>query len=106
METVAKRYEVVVFTASLSKYADPLLDLMDRGQLIRWRLFREACVLFEGNYVKDLNCEWRWLLPWASARFPFACALQRCSHNVCCESNEPRTPALHAAGLMYLQACP
>lgn len=57
METVAKKYEVIVFTASLSKYADPLLDLMDKAQLIRWRLFREACVLFEGNYVKDLNCE-------------------------------------------------
>ncbi|KAG1678280.1 hypothetical protein FOA52_013901 [Chlamydomonas sp. UWO 241] len=45
---------VVVFTASLAKYADPLLDLLDKGNVIRWRLFRESCVLYEGNYVKNL----------------------------------------------------
>jgi RNA polymerase II subunit A small phosphatase-like protein len=47
---------VVVFTASLAKYADPLLDLMDPSGLVRWRLFRESCCPYEGNYVKDLNC--------------------------------------------------
>ncbi|KAF8057716.1 CTDSP1 [Scenedesmus sp. PABB004] len=56
MATVGPRFEVVVFTASLAKYADPLLDLMDKGGLVRWRLFRESCVPYEGNYVKDLNC--------------------------------------------------
>ena len=44
--------QVVVFTASLAKYADPLLDLMDKGAVVRWRLFREACCPYEGNYVK------------------------------------------------------
>lgn len=53
---VGPRFEVVVFTASLAKYADPLLDLMDKGGLVRWRLFRESCCPYEGNYVKDLNC--------------------------------------------------
>ncbi len=24
--------------------------------MVRWRLFREACCPFEGNYVKDLLC--------------------------------------------------
>ena len=50
------RFEVVVFTASLAKYADPLLDLLDRGGTVRWRLFRESCYPYEGNYVKDLTC--------------------------------------------------
>ncbi len=47
---------MVVFTASLAKYADPLLDLLDRGAAVRWRLFRESCYPYEGNYVKDLTC--------------------------------------------------
>lgn len=40
MAEVGARFEVVVFTASLSKYADPLLDLLDIGHVVRWRLFR------------------------------------------------------------------
>lgn len=52
---MAKHYEVVVYTASLNKYADPLLDLLDPIGLIRTRLFRESCVYYEGNYVKDLS---------------------------------------------------
>ena len=55
MEEAAKRYEVVVFTASLAKYADPLLDLLDKGQTVKHRLFRESCYLYQGNYVKDLT---------------------------------------------------
>lgn len=56
MESVAQRFEVVVFTASLAKYADPLLDMLDKQACVRWRLFRGACFPYEGNYVKDLSC--------------------------------------------------
>lgn len=52
---MAKHYEVVIYTASLSKYADPLLDRLDPTHVIRYRLFREHCVQYEGNYVKDLS---------------------------------------------------
>jgi len=52
---MAKHYEIVVYTASLSKYADPLLDQLDPERVIRFRLFREHCVQYEGNYVKDLS---------------------------------------------------
>jgi len=52
---MAKHYEIVIYTASLNKYADPLLDLLDPHKTIRKRLFRESCVFYEGNYVKDLN---------------------------------------------------
>ena len=55
MAMVGKKFEVVVFTASLAKYADPLLDQLDATQTIRGRLFRESCVPFEGSYVKDLS---------------------------------------------------
>lgn len=56
LKAVGPRFEVVVFTASLGKYADPLLDLLDIHKVIKWRLFREACFPFEGSYVKDLQC--------------------------------------------------
>jgi len=52
---MAKYYEIVVYTASLNKHADPLLDLLDPQRTIRSRLFRESCVYYEGNYVKDLS---------------------------------------------------
>ena len=52
---MAKHYEVVIYTASLNKYADPLLDLLDPNNVIRTRLFRESCVYYEGNYIKDLS---------------------------------------------------
>lgn len=55
MQTVSSRFEIIVFTASLRKYADPLLDLLDGSNVVRWRLFREACTPYEGNFVKDLN---------------------------------------------------
>ncbi|KAL3672205.1 hypothetical protein V7S43_002867 [Phytophthora oleae] len=52
---MAKYYEIVVYTASLSKYADPLLDKLDPEGVIRYRLYREHCVQYDGNYVKDLS---------------------------------------------------
>merc|ERR1719162_1463013 len=52
---MSKHYEIIVYTASLNKYADPLLDLLDPNRVIRTRLFRESCVYYEGNYVKDLS---------------------------------------------------
>jgi len=55
LRVVGEKFEVVVFTASLAKYADPLLDILDRGRLVKKRLFREACVQHYGNYVKDLS---------------------------------------------------
>jgi len=48
-------YEVVVYTASLSAYADPVMDHLDLYKAITHRLFRESCYRFKGNYVKDLS---------------------------------------------------
>jgi carboxy-terminal domain RNA polymerase II polypeptide A small phosphatase len=48
-------FEIFIYTASLSKYADPLLDKLDKTKVISKRLFRENCVYHEGHYVKDLS---------------------------------------------------
>jgi len=54
MKRCGELYEIVVFTASLAKYADPVLDLLDIHKVIDWRLFRESCSPFKGSYVKDM----------------------------------------------------
>lgn len=55
MKWIADKFEVVIFTASLAKYADPLLDILDPDEIVSKRLFREHCVQHFGNYVKDLS---------------------------------------------------
>ncbi|KAJ1823090.1 hypothetical protein LPJ56_000425 [Coemansia sp. RSA 2599] len=55
MRVMGQYYEIVVFTASLSMYADPVLDLLDKSNVVHHRLFRESCNLYNGNYVKDLS---------------------------------------------------
>jgi RNA polymerase II subunit A small phosphatase-like protein len=55
LQEVGKLFEVVVFTASLSKYADPVMDYLDPSRVISGRLFREHCTYMHGNYVKDLS---------------------------------------------------
>ena len=67
MKRVGELYEVVVFTASVSKvcgvaravvsadriqYGDPLLDQLDIHGVVHHRLFRESCYNHQGNYVK------------------------------------------------------
>jgi len=55
LKKMGEIYEVVVFTASLSKYADPVLDKLDVHHVVAHRLFRESCYNHKGNYVKDLS---------------------------------------------------
>ncbi|KAH7615618.1 hypothetical protein Ndes2526B_g09636 [Nannochloris sp. 'desiccata'] len=56
LNRVAELFEVVVFTASQQIYAEQLLDIIDPGQkCIKHRVYRDSCVLWEGNYLKDLT---------------------------------------------------
>ena len=55
LEKMSKKYEIVIFTASLSKYADPLLDIIDKQGFCPFRLFREHCTLINSTFVKDLK---------------------------------------------------
>ncbi|KAM3163522.1 Nuclear envelope morphology protein 1 [Lachancea thermotolerans] len=55
---IAKWYELVVFTASMKEYADPVIDWLESsfpGKFSR-RLYRQDCILRDGvGYIKDLS---------------------------------------------------
>ena len=55
LQRLSKLYEIVIFTASVSKYADPLLDILDKDNYCSFRLFREHCTMIGVTFVKDLN---------------------------------------------------
>ena len=48
-------YELKIFTASLSQYSKPLLDILDKNKVITQVLNRESCHFVNGFYFKDLN---------------------------------------------------
>jgi Dullard-like phosphatase family protein len=52
----AKKFEVIVFTASHQCYADAVLDHLDpKRELIHYRLYRENCIMMRNMHVKDLR---------------------------------------------------
>jgi Dullard-like phosphatase family protein len=55
IKKVAQTFEVVIFTASISKYASPLLDILDKEKNIKYRLYRDQCTFINGIYIKDLK---------------------------------------------------
>ena len=55
LEEMSKYYELVIFTASLSKYANPLMDILDPKGLCTARLFREHCQFIDNTYMKDMS---------------------------------------------------
>lgn len=48
-------FEVVIFTASMQRYADPVIDKIDPKGVVSQRLYREHCTLISGGYAKDLS---------------------------------------------------
>lgn len=55
LQRMAKHYELVVFTASLSKYAEPLVAQLDPDGFCVYKLFREHCTFYNNAFVKDLT---------------------------------------------------
>lgn len=52
---MAQWYNVVIFTASIREYGNPVIDFLDQGRgLFTQRLFRESCTLTNGLFVKNL----------------------------------------------------
>ncbi|KAI0321803.1 NLI interacting factor [Amylostereum chailletii] len=57
LRKVSAWYTLVIFTASMQEYADPVIDWLDAGSgILSRRLFRESCTqLPNGSYSKDLS---------------------------------------------------
>ena len=55
LKDISKLFEIVIFTASLSNYASPLLDILDPENIIKYRLYRDHCTFINGIYIKDLK---------------------------------------------------
>ena len=59
LRRLSKLYEIVIFTASLSKYADVIIDRLDPDHFCKHRLYREHCQPFQYGsgqvYVKNLD---------------------------------------------------
>lgn len=48
-------FELVIFTASLSKYASPLMKKLDPSGYCTAHLFWEHCTFYNGVFVKDMS---------------------------------------------------
>lgn len=55
LKKMSEIYEIVIYTASLALYADPLLDKIDSNHYGSYRLFREHCTFYNQVFVKDLS---------------------------------------------------
>ena len=54
LEKMSEIYEVVIYTASTAKYANPLLDIIDPKGYISHRLFKEHCTVLGNLTTKNL----------------------------------------------------
>jgi len=52
---VGEQFEVVIFTASLAEYAEPLCRILDPTNAISSLLYRQHCTPLNGVYVKDMS---------------------------------------------------
>ena len=55
IEELSKYYEIVIFTAALQKYADVVLEGIDKNNCISYKLYREHTVCVNKVNIKDLN---------------------------------------------------
>jgi CTD small phosphatase-like protein 2 len=56
LKAANQEFEVIVFTASHSCYADVVLDYLDPDHsLIHHRFYRQHCILVDSAYIKDLR---------------------------------------------------
>ncbi|KAL8874189.1 MAG: hypothetical protein Q9174_000455 [Haloplaca sp. 1 TL-2023] len=56
LRTICKWYDLVVFTASVQEYADPVIDWLElEYKYFAKRYYRQHCTFRNGAYIKDLS---------------------------------------------------
>ncbi|KAL9131047.1 MAG: hypothetical protein Q9217_000933 [Psora testacea] len=56
LRKVCKWYKLVVFTASVQEYADPVIDWLEQERkFFSGRFYRQHCTFRNGAYIKDLS---------------------------------------------------
>ncbi|KAL4975441.1 NLI interacting factor-like phosphatase-domain-containing protein [Aspergillus desertorum] len=56
LRKISKWYKLVVFTASVQEYADPVIDWLEQERkYFQARYYRQHCTLRNGAYIKDLS---------------------------------------------------
>ena len=56
LSQVCKWYNLIVFTASVQEYADPVIDWLERERkYFSARYYRQHCTFRNGAYIKDLS---------------------------------------------------
>lgn len=63
LQTVSEWYHLVIYTASLQEYADPVIHWLEgsggggntKTTLFKRKLFRSSCIESGGNWIKDLQ---------------------------------------------------
>ncbi|KAM7012037.1 CTD small phosphatase-like protein 2-A [Tautogolabrus adspersus] len=56
LQSMAKIYELFVYTCAKKEYAEKTLNILDpQRKLFRHRLYQEDCACVLGHYIKDLN---------------------------------------------------
>lgn len=56
LRKICKWYKLVIFTASVQEYADPVIDWLEQERkYFQGRYYRQHCTLRNGAYIKDLS---------------------------------------------------
>ena len=54
LKEISNFFEIYVFTASMEEYASPVIDLMNKNNVVKGKFFRQDCIFTDGLYIKDL----------------------------------------------------
>ena len=54
LKEISNFFEIYIFTASMEEYASPVIDLMNKNNIVKGKFFRQDCIFSDGLYIKDL----------------------------------------------------
>ena len=54
LKEVSNYFDVYVFTASMEEYASPVINLIDKNNVVNGKFYRQDCIFNNGLYIKDL----------------------------------------------------